>query len=346
MFPLFSHSAVFIITHTSSSERRTSRGDSAVRRHCKFTMANLTILNFGTLALCLWVTQFYCLNRLVSSGEISGETSFSSSANILSSSPRRWRPDDESNNTNNVRVLIFITTIFSQRHQDYFNCCWPRLLKHSQNLQSSDVMIFSNNETTLSESILSSTRQVFTESNIHLNFQFATPDELLEVQQELRKENRFQRGANLGVKLAIAKRWFEAYDWVIRINPDVLIRDSTWIWQTMQDPEVDGIFVKCHPTIPRIHTDFFAVRTNAIPETAFREMEYDYHSSVMLNHEVTAYKAFETIIQKNRHRYLSNVEPSRGFCRAVGNNAPVFHSHTSCRNESMICDALEGFSIQ
>jgi hypothetical protein len=41
-------------------------------------------------------------------------------------------------------------------------------------------------------------------------------------------------GATLPLQLTAPKRWFDDFDGVIRINTDVLIRDSDWIWETMK----------------------------------------------------------------------------------------------------------------
>jgi hypothetical protein len=248
----------------------------------------------------------------------------------------------------NVRILLFVTTIYSQKHQNYFKCCWPKLMEKSQLLKRADVMIFSNNMTELNSTTLEPTRQVFESNNnpnYHFEIKFATNTELQEIRDEKLKVNKFQRGANLGVKLGVSKQWFAPYDWVIRINPDVLIRNSTWIWETMQDSNVDGIFIQCHERIPRIHTDFFAVRPRAMSVSAFAQMEFEQYSKTMLNHEITAHKAFQPILESNRYRYLPDVYPSNGFCRARGLHSPVYHAHDSCRNESMICDALEGHDI-
>jgi hypothetical protein len=54
-----------------------------------------------------------------------------------------------------------------------------------------------------------------------------------------------QWGANLALMVAFQHKWFDGYDWVIRINPDVLIRDSTFLQTHINDPNVDAILHKC-----------------------------------------------------------------------------------------------------
>jgi hypothetical protein len=58
--------------------------------------------------------------------------------------------------------------------------------------------------------------------------------------------------------------WFDGYDWVIRLNPDVLIRREKWLRQTMLMPDVDAILVDYttpeQPLRLLLNTDFYAFR--------------------------------------------------------------------------------------
>jgi hypothetical protein len=207
-------------------------------------------------------------------------------------------------------------------------------------------MIFSNNETDIDETTLQYTENLF-QNSPSFEFKFAPEPEIKEIQRLDNKINRFQMGANLGMKLGVSEQWFAPYDWIIRINPDVLIRNSTWLLDTMlRDPEADGIFVDCLGKTPRIHTDFFAVRPRSLADSAFSQIEFEPYSKTMLNHERTAHIAFTPIVQSGRARYVPNVQPSNGFCRLRGIESPIYHWHNSCRNESMICDALAGWPIR
>ena len=57
------------------------------------------------------------------------------------------------------------------------------------------------------------------------------------------------------------EKWFDRYDWVVRLNPDVLIMDDNWLLETMGNSSVDAIFVNCNG---KINTDFFVVRPQVI----------------------------------------------------------------------------------
>jgi hypothetical protein len=60
----------------------------------------------------------------------------------------------------------------------------------------------------------------------------------------------------------VEEKWFDEYDWVIRLNPDVLILDDKWLLEIMRNSSIDGIFQDC--TVCLLHTDFFAVRPRAV----------------------------------------------------------------------------------
>ena len=57
------------------------------------------------------------------------------------------------------------------------------------------------------------------------------------------------------------EKWFDRYDWVVRLNPDVLIMDDNWLLETMGNSSVDAIFVDCNGTM---NSDFFVVRPQVI----------------------------------------------------------------------------------
>lgn len=279
------------------------------------------------------------------------------------------------------KILLFITTIFSENHKNHLQCCWPQLLQQSFLLRNADVMIFSNNVTLMDAATIQTTEQLFS-NNPSFEWKFPSLEEmgivhsgsndndklsaplLFAREEEIvgdaiwLKSNQFQLGANMGMKLGVAKGWFQPFDWMIRINPDVLIRDGRWIYETMLDPSVDAIGIKCTDKPPhKLHTDFMAFRprqllpmettatTTGYVPLAFQTMELHPQSKTMLNHERTAYVALEHLDKANRLRFLPNVEPSNHFCRVRGEHAPVTHSHGSCRNSSMICDALDRWQV-
>lgn len=252
-------------------------------------------------------------------------------------------------------------------------------MEESKLLPNVDVMVFTNNATEIPESSLADVRSIF-RNNPSYKVQYA-PRERVRFIERQHKHNKFQLGANLGPQLGFQHGWFTDYDWIIRINPDVLIRNSTWLEQTMADPTVEGIFVNCngefyHRDRKQLHTDFFAVRPNQLmayyyhhaqsnddaqtnnnnyTDTPFSKMELETWSAPMLpdktyylNHERTAYKYFSPILQAGKHRYLPDTADSKGNCRVRGESSPVYHGHESCLlkdRKNNVCDALVNWAI-
>jgi hypothetical protein len=229
-------------------------------------------------------------------------------------------------------------------------------MEHSKLLPKLHVMIFSNNETVVPQEHLQSAQQLFAE-NPSFQIRYPPQNELDAIQNLSKEWNQFQTGANLGPKLAFQNGWFDDYDWVIRINPDVLIRNSTWLHDKMYyNPLVEAILVQCHPH--KIHTDFFAIRPKALlryyqdkKDLPFAKLAlepwhkpYPLNRTLLLNHEATTYKSFLPILKKGRHRLLPDADESNGRCRVRGEKSSVYHGHESC-NGTSVCDALVGWHI-
>ena len=146
-----------------------------------------------------------------------------------------------------------------------------------------------------------------------------------------------QAGAILAVAEGFKQGWFEEYDWVVRVNPDVLILNDTFIMAAMNDASIDGIFADCLD-VPcpggrrcrgrRIHTDFFAVRPRAVPVAKMLALNDTYA-------EILATKAFSSIIEDGKDAWLPDTGPHRGACRIRGVRTSVVHDH---RNLPSICE--------
>jgi hypothetical protein len=331
-----------------------------VRRVFKSTMSRNDAVRCGAclgIALCLLAVAQVQIS-LVSEGQFLP-------APLLESVPKLPRSSSRRTTVNlqpylkDVKILLFVTTVFSRRHMNQFSCCWPTLMKQSALLPNVDIMIFSNNSTKVPDDDIINTRALF-QKNPSFAVKHAPPDIVAEINAQT-KANTFQMGANLGPRLAFQKGWFDDYDWVIRINPDVLIRNSTWLLQQLQNPNVEGIFHDCTPRRGhQLHTDFFAVRPKAVMkyyhpshDAPFSKMELEAWSAplnsslkVFFNHEATAYKYFRPIMEAGKARFLPDAAPSNGNCRIRGATSSVYHGHESCGYvQPNVCNALENFTV-
>jgi hypothetical protein len=137
------------------------------------------------------------------------------------------------------------------------------------------------------------------------------------------------------------KSWFNGYDWVIRLNPDVLIRNDTWLIETMMNTSIDAIFHDCfnrklYPfnndrQIPKFHSDFVAFRPLAVRRDLILSVplvKLNHLNRNVMNAEMHLTESFWNIYQSKRFAYLEGGENSKpGRCRLEGMHSPVLHVH-------------------
>lgn len=134
----------------------------------------------------------------------------------------------------------------------------------------------------------------------------------------------FQSGAIQALKdgfghKGVEEKWFDEYDWVIRLNPDVLILDDKWLLEIMRNSSIDGIFQDC--TVCLLHTDFFAVRPRAVNSILVDKSKNG-------NAELHATKSFENIVRSRRFVWVKGGFPEHyAICRIQGGRSPVLHHH-------------------
>ena len=218
-----------------------------------------------------------------------------------------------------LRVLVYITTQVSAMHTSFLEYCWPSMMSRVGMFQRADVLFFATSNqtnTTQMQDYKTFLMRIFTGHNLTVVHR-ANPG--------------YQQGAMLALLDAIEYDWFSGYDWVVRLNPDVLVRSDRWITQMMATPGVDGIFVDCLdsrcPNSSRcaqalIHTDFI-VRPQAIAGktilSALRKFT---------NAERMATFLFSPIVTKGHDRWIPNTKQS-GQCRVRGRQSPVVHDHSA-----------------
>ena len=215
--------------------------------------------------------------------------------------------------TGNNRILIFITTHLSAQHYTYLENCWPALIKKSALFKQSDFMMFIT-ESEGEKPNMARINSVFAGVGITVH-STGNPG--------------WQQGAILALTEAIENHWFDKYDWVVRLNPDVLIRNDSFLLERFEDSRIHGVFVDCLDqecptgnkcTDRKIHTDFFAVRPNDISPSAVRETKQD-------NAERMITEAFSSIVKDGADSWVPGAGPHRANCRVSGKSSPVIHTH-------------------
>lgn len=216
---------------------------------------------------------------------------------------------EEEDKQGRIRVLLYITTHLSQLHQDALELLWPILVQNRPLLQNADVLFYSSEDvpTALLENAFP------TNSVLVRNY----------------NNTGRQEGATQALQEALEKDWFGGYDWVLRVNPDVIIRNDTWVASMMMDEDVHGIFSDCsdgmlNGPVPIVQTDFFAVRPERIDKTVD---PVEAESETSPSAEMHATFAFQNIWSSGRAAILPDNRPNEWCCRVGGEHSSVEHNH-------------------
>ena len=213
-----------------------------------------------------------------------------------------------------MKILLFLTTHLSKGHERALREIWTGLVKSSDLLSNADVLVHHSNTLPDLTDLL---KGIFPARNVTA------------VQA---KNEGYQEGAIRALADAIEQQWFETYDWVVRVNPDVIIRNDTWIVSQMLDPDVRGILVDCHDGLlnrsgnrrNKAHTDFFAVR----PEYMVNRSEALKRGLDKITNAANHFTAaVEDAWSTGHAAILPDNDLNRGFCRVRGDSSSVVHNH-------------------
>jgi len=213
------------------------------------------------------------------------------------------------------KVMIYVTTHMSGQHIWQLKSCWPTALQNSLLLNSSDVVVYLTPNTVASKNV--------TNSDVRL-LQHTFRNQKLTI--HTRPNLGYQESATAALTDAMAEGWWEGYDWIVRVNPDVIIRDDSQLWNIVNhDKNATGILVNCVNSVasPAVHTDFFAIRPRALlldNLISQGSAERDFTNAIK-----------KSIIGKGNHRWLDAARPTNNICRAGHGRdvqtTPVLHHH-------------------
>lgn len=219
------------------------------------------------------------------------------------------------------RILLYMTTHMSDHHADHLLGCWPYSIANSKLVRMADVTVFMNGPEKRQNLDAFMVRHVFRDKNITIHHS---------------TNLGYQNGAISAMAEGDKQGWFQGYDWVIRLNADVIIRDDAYLLSIMLGNEdVAGIFVDCwgicnqakHCTNTGylIHSDFTVFRPSAIPrDTTWNESNDangEGHAEAM--NRIT----FAHVVQEKWDRWLPGAHNAqRGICRLSDRaDSPVAH---------------------
>lgn len=216
-------------------------------------------------------------------------------------------------NTTNQKspVLFFITTHLTKNHLIAMKYCWPYIIETIPIIKNADIILYTSKP---------------------------PPKEFVNlfknIQVKFYKNPGYQEGAIKAMIDAEKYKWMDGYDWVIRINPDVIIRNDTWLQNTIKNPNVDGIFTDCYRkgciqkcTTSLIHSDFFAFRPNTILKGHFKKTLDKMGKYPNAEKHIT--NTMQHIVEQGRDAWLPH---SKQFsqCRVLHDD--IIHSHTYVEN--------------
>lgn len=226
------------------------------------------------------------------------------------------------------RVAIYMTTHLSVEHVAFLTKCWPAATERLPLLAASDLILYTSfnppqallKPLQFQNIIIRRYRQPLN-GTLLSNGTF-DPRQAGAIQA---MTDPFQPGAE----------WFADYDWIIRLNPDVLIRDDTFLRQAMRDDSIDAVFAVCERGVVvaprpndalllrgRLHTDFTAFRPSAVNVTALLSK-----ALMTGNAEQHLTNSMVDILNSGRYRVLPGAHKHGKYCRVVGVDSPVVHVH-------------------
>jgi hypothetical protein len=222
-----------------------------------------------------------------------------------------------------LRILLYYTTAGSEQHMGFLKC-WPKIFANLPTLRHADVLVYDGDANTTTARL------------DEINSYLATwPNKAKTIR---RGDNPgYEKGAMKAVDVAVENGWFDGYDWIIRLNPDVVIWDEGPLVANMKDNQAWGVFANCNTlrqdsntshrhsgrSDARIHTDFFAVRPEKIPKKGFATWNDP------VNAEIQATRAFSDIVKAGADRWLLDHNRDHA-CRVRGGG--LWHQNDECED--------------
>jgi len=212
------------------------------------------------------------------------------------------------------KVALWMTSHGSPQHVPFIQN-YPTIMASQPVLNSADVFLYVGTDAT------GPPKMVFHQALM----KYPNPKKTLHYVHD---NPGYQQGAMKGLWFGFQSGWFAGYDWVIKLDPDVVIWNEAELRTLMFDPQASGIFNTCRFVQPRcttkclddiVMTDFFAVRPSAV---AGKPLFSDWASAG--NAEMSATHWFRDLIFVGADRWLDQLNPD-GACRVRGHG--LWHDH-------------------
>jgi hypothetical protein len=225
-------------------------------------------------------------------------------------------------------VLLFLTSHLTEAHIKFLENCWPMLLQQSPLLKHAHVLVYANppayTKLAYKNRAMNIIQNTFSNNpslRIFLT-ETAVAQEYgrLDSMWQASKREWWLGGSQFATENGDASGY--AYDWVLRLHPDVVIRNDTFLVESMQDPRVEGIFTDCHDIkCPknqrcldrRIHTDITLFRPGSlVQKRAFFVAKKRQDRAVP---EEVAWRTFQGVINRGADRWIPDTGIHQSTCR-------------------------------
>jgi hypothetical protein len=165
---------------------------------------------------------------------------------------------NRSTSLSQLRIGVYMTTNQSPSHMQFLVDCWPKASQTLPLLQNATLIYYTS--ASHEDVPLNTLRQMnFRDVLVYHYDEINIPPNSTFKQRDAKK----QYGAKRAMVDPFVNRWFDQFDWIIRLNPDVLIRSDTWFIENMINPSVQAILHGYPSTDGRmtgLHSDFYAFR--------------------------------------------------------------------------------------
>ncbi len=249
--------------------------------------------------------------------------------------PMNSKSSSESGVIAGQKILLYITTHMPEMHTWFLKTCWPKAMENSFILNSTDVAVYLNTEEDKRIEAMELLQNTFSGQNLVIHVRDKDKN-------EADVDKLKQNGAMASLSDASREGWFSGYDWVFRVNPDVIIRNETFMLDVLHnDPNATGMLVDCHKFRRRrnaglpikVQTDFFAIKPGVIPKGTFKETYGMDNAEELFTKQIN-----ETILNIGGHRWVPNTHPLDTFCRVGGGSrrpwteTHALHTHPKTEN--------------
>ena len=226
------------------------------------------------------------------------------------------------------KILLYITTHFSDTHISALKYIWPYAVKSSHLMSQADVLLHYTIDDEQEHD------EQYDQAYSLMKIIFESTGNNVTI-PDAKQNAGYQEGAIQAISDALENNWFTPYDWIIRVNPDVIIRNDTWIIHQMLNPSnVGAILVDCsdkylNTAQAKVHTDFSIFQPKYIKIPSSSEEIKDLER--MTNAEKKFTKLMEEVLTTGKAAILPDNDPNHGFCRVQGDKSSVVHDHTWIR---------------